>query len=101
MDFLSALGISAGAVVLIPIIIIVIKAIYWMSLFARLGDIRDNQEKISRQIDEKKPRDIVISPEIIEELRAENQKLRATIDQNSTLLVEIRQAIENTQKNER
>ncbi len=101
MDFLSALGISAGAVVLIPIIIIVIKAIYWMSLFARLGDIRDNQGKISRQIDEKKPRDIVISPEIIEELRAENQKLRATIDQNSTLLVEIRQAIENTQKNER
>lgn len=93
-SIMNVFGVTAGAAVLIPIIVIVIKAIYWMSLFARLGDIRDNQRR-----DEKPPRDIVISPEIIEEIRTENQKLRATIDQNSALLIEIRQAIENTQKN--
>lgn len=98
MDSLNALGISAGAVILIPIIIITIKAIYWMCVFARLGDLKDNQQIISRQLDEKKPRDIVISPEIVEEMRTENQKLRATIQQNSALLIEIKQAIETTQK---
>lgn len=53
-SIMNVFGVTAGAAVLIPIIVIVIKVIYWMSLFARLGDIRDNQHDVKNLIIEQK-----------------------------------------------
>lgn len=117
MDFLNALGISVGAAILIPVIIITIKAIYWMCVFARLGDMKNNQYEIRNQINEQKKSNALLTEilheliksqtkeqedkrnlnKIIEEIKLENEKLKATVNKNNELLNEIEQKMK-TQK---
>lgn len=84
---------------ILVILIAIIPIIYWICLYMRVGNIASNQRAMIDQIDQMlKKQPLANENEIINELREENQKLRATIDQNSALLIEIRQAIENIKK---
>lgn len=117
MDFLSAVGLSAGAIVLIPIVIMGIKVIYLMCLFARIGDIKNNQYELKNQINEQKRtnellmrilKELIESKEkeneirrnpakILEEMKLENEKLKNTINKNTLLINEIEQKIEKNE----